>query len=74
VPYPNGPPSKSKAHRRNTHWLGNLVAALGGRLFAADDATAVQHGWEITVRSRGLGRAYRDPHFGAPRAQEDPYR
>lgn len=39
------------------------VAALGARLYAVDDRTAVQHGWAITRRHGGLSRTYRDPRF-----------
>ena len=64
VPNPNGAASENKARSRIAHWLGNLAAATGDRLFAADDTAAVQHGWQITVRRGGLGRTYRDPRFG----------
>ena len=50
MPNPNGPASENKARSRIIHWLGNLIAALGGRLFAADDTAALRHGWQITVR------------------------
>lgn len=39
------------------------VAALGARLYAVDDRTAIQHGWAITRRHGGLSRTYRDPRF-----------
>lgn len=31
--------------------------------FAADDATARACGWQVKVKSGGLGRSYRDPRF-----------
>jgi hypothetical protein len=68
VPYRNGPASENKARSRITRWLGNLAAAVGSRLFAAGDTSAVQHGWQITVRRGGLSRSYRDPRFGTLRA------
>ncbi len=36
---------------------------IGERLFAADDATAQRHGWQVTPVHGGLGRRYRDPRF-----------
>jgi hypothetical protein len=35
----------------------------GRRLFAATDATAREHGWQIIPTNGGLGRRYRDPRF-----------
>jgi hypothetical protein len=44
-------PTHSAAHR------------IWDRLFAADDARAHRHGWQITAQRGGLGRSYRDPRF-----------
>jgi hypothetical protein len=39
------------------------IAALGQWLFASSDATARNHGWQVTPIQLGLGRQYRDPRF-----------
>jgi len=39
------------------------LAALGDRAFAATDADARQHGWQVTSAQGGLGRRYRDPRL-----------
>jgi hypothetical protein len=39
------------------------AAAVGARLHAVDDRTAIQDGWAITRRHGGLSRTYRDPRF-----------
>lgn len=46
--------------------LARLRASLGEprrRLFAATDATAREHGWQIISTRGALGRRYRDPRF-----------
>jgi len=32
--------------------------------YAADDARARRHGWDVRETAGGLGRSYRDPRFG----------
>ena len=44
-------------------WMARLLNDFGHRLFADADATARQHGWQVTQLSGGLGRRYRDPRF-----------
>lgn len=52
-----------KIYLRLGAWLGATLDRLGQRLFAATDATARQHGWQVIATSGGLGRRYRDPRF-----------
>jgi hypothetical protein len=54
-------------------WWSALVRSIGqpvqrriDRLFAAEDANAVAHGWQIQ-RLPGGGRRYRDPRWDAIR-------
>jgi hypothetical protein len=56
--------NKIRSGGRPARWLTMRVAALGARLFAVPDRTAIQHGWAITRRQGGLARTYRDPRFG----------
>ena len=41
--------------------LRALVNALTRALFEASDATAQQHGWQVSSTRHGFGRRYRDP-------------
>jgi cytochrome c553 len=43
--------------------LKSSLSALGQRLFAASDADARRHGWQVTCVQSGFGRRYRDPRF-----------
>jgi len=43
--------------------LKGLLAAITQRVFAASDADAHRHGWQVTVTRGGFGRTYRDPRF-----------
>lgn len=45
--------------------MARLLDNMGQRLFASADARARQRGWEVTQRSGGLGRSYRDPRFNS---------
>lgn len=65
----------NKTHYHIVEWVRRCVtalvqrlswrlAALGARLYAVDDRTAIQHGWTITRRRGELARTYRDPGFG----------
>ncbi|HEX5403045.1 MAG TPA: hypothetical protein VFX16_12165 [Pseudonocardiaceae bacterium] len=49
--------------------IGRLVNQWIDRLFAAEDAHAMAHGWEVR-RIRGGGRAYRDPRWNYVRRCE----
>jgi hypothetical protein len=52
--------------RGRLHGSGALAARIrtaADRLFAADDALAQQHGWQVEVGRVGLSRKYRDPRF-----------
>src|SRR5215471_3531714 len=53
-----------KIYSTLTTWLTARMSALTGRAFAAPNARAHRHGWQITITQGGLGRAYRDPRFG----------
>jgi hypothetical protein len=46
-----------------TKLKSRLLARVALRIFAAPDADARQHGWQITITNDGLGRIYRDPRF-----------
>ena len=59
------PASENKARTRLVSWLAALAELAGTRLFARDDLTARQYGWQVTKRHGGLGRQYRDLRFGA---------
>jgi hypothetical protein len=61
------PTSEYKAQTRLVRWLRKRAETAGQRLFARDDLTAVQHGWQIISRRGGLGRQYRDPRFNTLR-------
>lgn len=47
--------------------LGDLLlrelAAVGSKIFRADDRRARDRGWQIIPRHSGLSRNYRDPRF-----------
>jgi hypothetical protein len=48
-------------------WIARLQRQLSDRLFAAEDAFAREHEWEITRTTGRFGfgtRSYRDPRFG----------
>jgi len=55
--------SHCKIYLRLLAWLKASFDQPRQRLFAATDATARQHGWQIISLSGGLGRRYRDPRF-----------
>jgi hypothetical protein len=74
--HPTSPISGNKTHYQFAEWvrrgvtalverLSWRVAAVGARLYAVDDRTALQEGWTIIRRRGGLARTYRDPWFGA---------
>lgn len=44
-------------------WLTGLPRRAGSRLFAANDAEARWHGWQVTELAGGLARRYRDVRF-----------
>jgi hypothetical protein len=78
VGHPTSPASENKTHYQFVEWvrlgvtalverLSWRVAAVGARLYAVDDRTAIQEGWTVTRRRGGLARAYRDPRFDTPR-------
>jgi hypothetical protein len=52
-----------KRRNRPLTWVRAVIAVLGQRLFASSDATARNHGWQVTPIQLGLGRQYRDPRF-----------
>jgi hypothetical protein len=62
------PTSENKPRNRVARWLAGRIAAVGARLFAAEDLAATQHGWQITQRRGGMGRSYRDPRFDTLRS------
>ena len=57
------PTSENKVRNRLVRWLLNRLEAAGNRLFAPDDHRAIEHGWQIVSRHRGLSRQYRDKRF-----------
>jgi DnaJ-class molecular chaperone len=53
-------------HRKIDTFLLKLKGPLAGiaqRVFAASDADARRHGWQVTITRGGFGRTYRDPRF-----------
>jgi hypothetical protein len=44
--------------------LAGLLARIGDRMFAMNDAEARWRDWEMQRRNAGLGRRYRDARFG----------
>jgi DnaJ-class molecular chaperone len=48
---------------RLSGWMRRWLQRAGQRVMRADDASAVQYGWQITARRAALGRSYRDPRF-----------
>lgn len=57
------------AFRIAAGWLAGLPRRTGARLFAANDAEAGWHGWQVTVLAGGLARRYRDARYDTMRAQ-----
>jgi hypothetical protein len=51
--------------------LAGLLARIGDRMFAMNDAEARWRDWEMQRRNAGLGRRYRDARFGR-HVQEQP--
>ncbi len=43
--------------------LKSRLARIAQRIFAAPDADARRHGWQVTITNVGWGRSYRDPRF-----------
>jgi hypothetical protein len=43
--------------------LKSRLAGIAQRIFAAPDADARLHGWQVTITNDGWGRSYRDPRF-----------
>ena len=64
--------STGKALRTACGVLGNQLAdvphRIDAKLFAANDAEAHWHGWDVTELHVGLARSYRDPRFNALQA------
>jgi hypothetical protein len=59
------PTTKNKTPGHLAGWLLTHVEQAGNRLFARDDRTARDHGWQIIPLNGGLARRYRDPRFDA---------
>jgi hypothetical protein len=59
----SSPDGQGKARHGPACWLAERLRAATGRLFAADDRKAREHGWQIGCRHGGLSRRYRDPRF-----------
>ncbi len=60
--------------RRLARWITRLQQQLSARFFADADASAREHGWEITKTTGQFGfgaRTYRDPRFGQRPAAPD---
>jgi hypothetical protein len=55
--------SHCKIYLRLAGWLRARAERIGERAFAAPDAAARQHDWQIISAHAGLGRQYRDPRF-----------
>lgn len=54
---------ENKARGAVSAWITDTLRAIGGRVFAADDRAAREHGWQVVPSRRGLARQYRDPRF-----------
>jgi hypothetical protein len=52
--------------------LAALLARIGDRMFAMNDAEARWRDWEMQRRNAGLGRRYRDARFGR-QVQKQPF-
>jgi DnaJ-class molecular chaperone len=63
MPYRTTHENSIKPHSRPLTWAEAVFQNLTTRLFSNDDATARQHGWQVTPTRHGLGRRYRDPRF-----------
>jgi hypothetical protein len=48
--------------------LKNRLARIAQGIFAAPDADARRHGWQVTSTRGGFDRQYRDPRFDRLRA------
>ena len=58
------PPIPAHLPRALLDGVKDALRAIADRLFRADDALALRHGWEIISTRSGLGRVYRDNRFG----------
>lgn len=65
VGHVTSPSTGTKPRGHAGSWLAGIIRAAGDRLFAAGDAEALRHGWQITRTRGGLGRRYHDPRYGA---------
>ena len=57
------PTSGNKVRNHLVRWGRRRLEAAGNRLFATDDLTALERGWQIIPQRCGLSRQYRDPRF-----------
>jgi hypothetical protein len=63
VPHGTTPTNSIKSWNRPLTWVKAAIEALTQALFAASDAAARRHGWQITSTRYGFARVYRDPRF-----------
>ncbi len=71
------PHRTTRAHLRTlpnspVAWIKSRIAVLERLLFAATDAAARQHGWQVTSTRWGFGRSYRDPRFDSLNRADEP--
>lgn len=52
-------------------WSRARLSTLTERTFAATDAEARRHGWQVSITHGGFGRKYRDPRFDSLAACAD---
>lgn len=63
MPHDTTSTNSIKHWNRPLTWVRAAIDTLTRRLFAAGDAKARQHGWQVTSTQHGFGREYRDPRF-----------
>lgn len=63
MPHRTTRPDNCKIYCLLRTWSRASLSAIAERVFAATDAEAIRHGWQIGATNGGFGRRYRDPRF-----------
>jgi RecJ-like exonuclease len=57
------PTTKNKRSRHFASWLARITEKAGNWVFARDDQTARDHGWQVVSGYGGFARRYRERRF-----------
>lgn len=63
MPHRTTPTNSIKYWNRPLTWIIAAIDSFARGLFAASDARARQHGWQVTSTRHGFARLYRDARF-----------